>query len=296
MSTFFRRHKGRGSYDLFSSYNHFLPGWGGVCLLALLYIVGAFLGAGASTGLTLISGADLVMKYGILIIYPLTFIPVLLYGSIMSRLDENRTTSVALDNKIKGCKTAALLAFTGVFATIAAAYVIEPVVLVLPEMPQHMKDQLEMLLEGMPFWATLLSVCIFAPLFEEWLCRGFVLRGLLQKTNPAVAIAASALFFAVIHGNIWQGVPAFAIGLILGYVYYKTGSLKLTMLMHCANNAVAAFASRTPALKDAETFMDVLSPWAYWSIYAACILIILCAVVVLRNSQPHQDCQACRHQ
>ncbi len=51
--------------------------------------------------------------------------------------------------------------------------------------------------------------------------------------NPALAIAISAIFFATIHGNLWQGISAFILGSFFGYVYYKTGSLKLTMLMHC---------------------------------------------------------------
>ena len=135
-------------------------------------------------------------------------------------------------------------------------------------------------MEKMPLWATLLSVSVFAPLFEEWLCRGLVLRGLLRKMNPFSAIAVSAVFFAILHMNPWQAIPAFCLGLLFGYTYYKTGSLKLTMLMHCTNNTMAVIFSKIPQFKEAETFMDVLSPWAYWSVYASCIVTVICALIV----------------
>ena len=142
------------------------------------------------------------------------------------------------------------------------------------------------MLEDCPMWVTLLSVSVFAPLFEEWLCRGIVLRGLLNNNvSPAKAIIVSSIFFAVLHMNPWQAIPAFLLGSLFGYVYYKTGSLKLTMLMHCANNTLAAILSKVPAFKDAETFMDVLSPWAYWCIYAACLLVVFCTVLVFRTKE-----------
>ena len=300
MSGFFRGHKRRGSYDLFSSYNHFLPGYGSIVALVVLFIAGALIGD--VLGDWFLKGMSLIMDeppadgYKLLIAYPVSFVPAMLFASTMSRLNEHRTDAVPLDRKLKDWSRPGLLITASIFATIAAAYIVEPSTYLLPEMPADLKTQLEAILSGLPFWATLLSVSVFAPVFEEWLCRGLILRGLLKKTSPAVAILISALVFALIHGNIWQGVSAFCLGALFGYVYYRTGSLKLTMIMHCANNTLAAILSQIPQFKDAETFMDVLSPWAYWSIYALCILIVLSSIVLLRSAQPRQDCQACQHQ
>ena len=110
------------------------------------------------------------------------------------------------------------------------------------------------------------------------------MRGLLHKTSPMAAITVSALFFALIHGNLWQAIPAFTLGLLFGYVYYKTGSLKLTMLMHCVNNTFAALMTRIPSLAEAETFMDVMSPWAYACIFVACVAIIGSSLIILRGN------------
>jgi membrane protease YdiL (CAAX protease family) len=280
---FFRRHEGRGSYDLFSSYTHFLPGFGEVVVLFILFLVGSLLGSLANSGLLLLMGEGFSQKYGLLISYPISFIPAMLYASAKSRVNEYSTAEVSLDKGLtKGNNRLTLIA-VAVFSTVAAAFAVEPVTALLPPMPEWLEETMKMLLENTPLWAMLLSVSVMAPLFEEWLCRGLILRGLLQKTSPLTAITVSALIFAVIHMNPWQAIPAFCLGLLFGYVYYKTGSLKLTILMHCANNTMAALCSRIPEFKDAETFMDVLSPWAYCCIYAACLLIIACTIVILKN-------------
>ena len=280
---FFRRHEGRGSYDLFSSYNHFLPGFGGTVTLLIMFLVGALLGNLTTFGLGKLMGEGFIETYGILISYPIMFIPAMLYASVKSRLNEYTTEDVPLDRKIGNGKTTAILIATVIFATIAAAFAIEPLTYILPAMPEWLEEVMASLLQNTPLWVTLISVSVFAPLFEEWLCRGLIMRGLLRTMNPASAIAVSAAFFAIIHMNPWQAIPAFCLGLLFGYVYYKTGSLKLTMLMHCANNTMAALCSRIPEFENAETFMDILSPWAYWCIYAACLVIIACSIVIVKN-------------
>lgn len=282
---FFRGHKRRGSYDLFSSYNHFLPGIGGMLVLLAMFLIGALLGNLINSSIAALLGRELALKYGTLISYPVMFIPAFLYASVRSRLNEHAGAGVPLDSNegLKGKTT--LYIFTCVFATIATAYIVEPVMTLLPPMPQWLKTQMDLITKNMPLWASLISVSVFAPLFEEWLCRGLVLRGLLGRMKPVWAIVISALFFAVLHANPWQAIPAFILGALFGYVYYRTGSLKLTMLMHCANNTLSVFLSKIPQFQDAETFMDVLSPWAYWSVYAACVVTVCCALAVFSKKR-----------
>lgn len=268
------------SYNIFASHSHFLPGLGGMVMLLVLFLLGALLGNLTILGLQAFLGAEFAEDYGTLISYPIMFIPPILYASAMSRLNEYTTEEVPLDRGGFGKKGWAVLIFTGIFSTIAAAFVVEPLTALLPDMPLWLEETMKKMMEKMPLWATLLSVSVFAPLFEEWLCRGLVLRGLLRKMNPFSAIAVSAVFFAILHMNPWQAIPAFCLGLLFGYTYYKTGSLKLTMLMHCTNNTMAVIFSKIPQFKEAETFMDVLSPWAYWSVYAACIVIVCSALIV----------------
>jgi membrane protease YdiL (CAAX protease family) len=278
---FFKRHQGRASYDLFSNYSHYLPGFGGMIGLFLLFLLGSLLGSIISGVFILMMGtSETVMQYSMLIAYPVSFIPPLLYASAKSRRNEFFEKGYALDSNNYGHKGGLKMGLIVSVATIAAALVCEPLSAMLPEMPERLKASLEMLTNG-PLWVALLSVSIFAPLFEEWLCRGLVLRGLMKNMNPTGAILVSAAFFAVLHMNPWQALPAFILGVLFGYVYYRTGSLKLTMLMHCVNNTFSVILSRIPALEEAETFMDILSPWAYAGIYIACVLMLASAIILL---------------
>ena len=252
-------------------------------MLFLLFLLGSLLGSLLSGLFTLAMGKTAeIASYSMLIAYPVSFIPPLLYASAQSRRNEMFDTGYAVDSNNFGSKGAAMMALTVSLATIAAAFVTEPLSAALPDMPAFLEEALKSMTNG-PLWASLLSVSIFAPLFEEWLCRGLVLRGLLSRMKPWAAICISSAFFAILHMNPWQAIPAFILGILFGYVYYRTGSLKLTMLMHCANNTMAALLSRVPQFEDAESFLDVMNPWAYAGVCVCCVAFLAATVVVLMN-------------
>lgn len=89
--------------------------------------------------------------------------------------------------------------------------------------------------------AMVIMVAIFAPLLEEILFRGIILKAMLNKgIKPKKAILFSALIFGAIHGYPWQFLGAFLLGLVLGLVYWKTKSLLMSILLHSFNNFIAA--------------------------------------------------------
>ena len=279
----FRRHSLRGSYNLFAGYSHCLPGTGGMFLLLVLFLLGSLIGSLTTELLGMLISKDFVLAYGTIISYPIMFIPPMLYASVNSRRNDMFETGYALDSNNFGKLGGLRMALIASAATLAAAFVVEPLTALLPPMPKWLEDVMNQLLDGSPLWATLLSVSVFAPLFEEWLCRGIVLRGLLRKMSPAAAICISAAFFAILHMNPWQALAAFILGTLFGYVYYKTGSLKLTMLMHCVNNTLAVVLSKIPSIEDAESLSEIMSPWAYAGVAVASIAFIAATCVVLRN-------------
>lgn len=90
-------------------------------------------------------------------------------------------------------------------------------------------------------WPMVLMTVIFAPILEELLFRGIIMKGMLNmKVSPAKAIVFSAAIFGLIHGYPWQAVGAFMLGLVLGFVYYKTKSLVLPIMLHAFNNGIAS--------------------------------------------------------
>ena len=73
---------------------------------------------------------------------------------------------------------------------------------------------------------------------EELLVRGIVLPSLLRVTRPSAAIAISAVLFAVIHLDPYRTVFTLVLGLALGYLRVRTGSLAACVLAHAALNAM----------------------------------------------------------
>jgi len=85
----------------------------------------------------------------------------------------------------------------------------------------------------------IVTVAIVAPIYEEIIFRGIILKGMAKKMNPTVAIVISALFFALVHFNIPQGINAFLLGLVIGTIYLKTESIYLSIFAHFVNNLLA---------------------------------------------------------
>ena len=87
-----------------------------------------------------------------------------------------------------------------------------------------------------------LALGILAPLAEEMVFRGAILRTLLNYFNGRmywIPIIVSALLFGLVHGNMAQLLNAFLIGILLGWMYYRTESIVPGIVLHWVNNTVA---------------------------------------------------------
>lgn len=83
---------------------------------------------------------------------------------------------------------------------------------------------------------------VLAPVAEEMVFRGAILRKLLSmfsRKSHWVAIIISALIFGAAHMNVPQFIHGALIGLILGWLYYRTGSIVPGIVFHWMNNTVA---------------------------------------------------------
>lgn len=79
------------------------------------------------------------------------------------------------------------------------------------------------------------SLCIFAPLIEEFILRGLVLN-FLKPYGNWFAIMITAIFFGVMHGNIEQAFGATLLGVVFGIVAVKSNSIIPSMILHSLNN------------------------------------------------------------
>lgn len=166
---------------------------------------------------------------------------------------------------IRGLNPMLLLwAFVLIFAV---GIVLEPLLRVLPDLSLEV---------GRGFW-TMLSLILFAPVFEELLCRGVVLGSLRERYGVTVAWLVSSLFFGVLHVQPVQVVSATAVGLILGYVYLATDSLWPSMILHALNNAAAYLLMIlfvTPGEESSTLLIDLVeNRTLYGVIYVVAVLL-----------------------
>ncbi|MDR0310269.1 MAG: CPBP family intramembrane metalloprotease [Acidobacteriota bacterium] len=108
--------------------------------------------------------------------------------------------------------------------------------------------------------STFLKLVVIAPLCEEWLFRGIILKGLLARYSPLKGIIWSAVIFGAMHINPWQFVPAFFLALAAGWIYWRTRSLWICIFMHAVINAFAfLFMFLFPDAPDNTTIADIIN-------------------------------------
>lgn len=137
------------------------------------------------------------------------------------------------DKEIETNKVPILFFVLLVPATIAMSIISESVVSLIP-LPQVVADFFEKMIQmDLPGY---LTVAIAAPILEELIFRGVILKGFLKKFNPQKAIIYSSLLFGIAHLNPWQFLAAFIAGMAIGWIYYKTRSIWPAIFIHFVNN------------------------------------------------------------
>lgn len=98
------------------------------------------------------------------------------------------------------------------------------------------------LMNSMGLFSQFFFIAITPAICEELLFRGFAFRPLEKSLGPKKAIVITALLFAIMHLDIVRLLPTFLLGLVFATIAYVSGSIWPVMLLHMANNAIAAFA------------------------------------------------------
>ena len=87
----------------------------------------------------------------------------------------------------------------------------------------------------------MIPTVILAPLTEELIFRGFLLRGISSNHKPLISILVTSSIFSLIHLNSEQIPNAFILGVIFSVITIHSGNLKYTMIYHALNNFYATF-------------------------------------------------------
>ena len=256
-------------------FNYYKPSLGGSWLLVALVIAGSLVGAGVTAAWR---GAPQSLTYIIMML------PALLWCGWLGRRGwESGWSSLAIHAPHYGKLPVWGFFLLAGLAMIALSFLIEPTVNWIP-MPDSIKAIFEKAFVDSPLWDMIVSTCILAPLLEEFLCRGMMLRGMLTRMKPWKAIAWSSFLFAFMHLNPWQAIPAFLMGLLMGWVYWRTHSLWATIFLHCLNNSLSTLLSRIwPDVSVDTGWKDILPPNLYWFCYAGAAVLLVVLILILHE-------------
>jgi membrane protease YdiL (CAAX protease family) len=84
-----------------------------------------------------------------------------------------------------------------------------------------------------------LAAAAAAPIAEELFFRGYVFNAYLAEKGAVIAYVASALIFGLVHGHVLLVLAIFPMGLVLAYLYRRSGTIIAPITAHGLNNAVA---------------------------------------------------------
>lgn len=130
----------------------------------------------------------------------------------------------------------------------------------------------------------ILAITILGPVQEEIIMRRIIMKSIYdKKKNVWLAIVVSALIFAVIHGNPIQIVFAFPAGLLLGWLYYRTGSLLIPITGHIVNNSFSCIDLNFKLTEGIYGAQATLTQANVFITFVSCIIIAIALIFWLIN-------------
>lgn len=183
---------------------------------------------------------DPLYKFGVLL--PAQQVALLLALIFVSRVKGRGSLRADFGLRLRPADGRALLAGAGLELVLAAS------VLPLLALNDGGQERQQLLVDlgktrgFLPVALFVVGAVVMAPLVEELLYRGLLLRALLRRMGPGTAVFVSALVFSAVHflggdADALQFLPAIAgLGLVLGIVAVRTGSLSLPILIHAGFN------------------------------------------------------------
>ncbi len=109
----------------------------------------------------------------------------------------------------------------------------------------------------------IIAVAIIAPIGEELLFRGF-LQQFLEKNWKDItrAILITSLFFSIIHMNPYWFIQIYVLGVMLGFLSWKTNSIFPPLILHALNNGTALLFSFIDIEKNSlYLWNNHVAPW-----------------------------------
>jgi sodium transport system permease protein len=162
----------------------------------------------------------------------------------------------------------------------------------LLEERQPLLHELRSLHEGLEldqnFLPLLLSFALLPAICEEIAFRGFILTGLERRFRPRAAVVVCSFLFALSHMNVFQFVPTFFLGIVLGLLTIRSKSLLPAMLFHFLHDSVLLVSIHVARAIENHVPPFVLDLWPV--MIAICVALAL-ALLWWLYRKPYVDVQ-----
>ena len=277
---------------MFNKFNYFLPNlkqsWI-VCLF--IVIVGAICAGILLAPLSFMIPEWEKSQLTMFIQYIVVMIPAFIYVYFKSKsAQEQGIEPIKIDRNNFGKLNIIVFCIISFLFIFSTNIIVEPLTSWIP-MSESMRKMFEEMLR--PGLFTFLTAVIAAPFLEEFFLRGIIARGLFNHTSALKGILWSSFLFALIHFNIWQGIGAFALGAFIGWIYYRTGSLKGAIAIHLINNLTSYILMTIfPDIDIESSFKDILAiynPNLYIYVYLMSIIIVILSLMYLNKVLPYTN-------
>lgn len=256
----------RGSKLTTEQFRVAYPSWGDLLTLLGVFIVATVLGSLLTGVLQKIGSAS--VGFGAFLGYVIQFSLVIIFGLFQRKIRSPKETRLL---KFGLAKLDFVIILWGTIMVLATGVVIEPLLNLFPE---TYLDRLGNIMAA-GGWMMFTSIVI-APIMEEILFRGILQDALMRKYGVFVGILIASAVFGIVHIIPQQVVNAFMIGIVLGYIYYRTGALLPVILIHCINNAISYFTWMLNGETLLSTREQMGNDTLYFTVYGiACVLFVI---------------------
>lgn len=150
--------------------------------------------------------------------------------------------------------------------------------------PPEFLEQLEASLKITSFLDLILlfiGTVIIASVVEESVFRGFLQITLENHLNVTKAVIYSSIFWALIHGILFWAVQIFLMGVILGYLAWRTKSIIPSAICHAINNGMALFFTNGGDTAGGSTFYSVYE----WKGHVSPLILIPAIIILVKAIQ-----------
>ena len=247
-----------------------------IFLFLIIFLIGTLIGAAASA--LFVVGGDTGMKIGQGIASIFMFVvPPIVYYYITRK--ENRMQALGL-RRLSSPWWLIIVALALMFVSIPVTTTlttwnegmhlggafsgIEKWMKELEETAQALTDKMTNVDTIGGLLLNLLVIALIPAVGEEMTFRGVIQQSLTRRMNPHIAIILSAAIFSFFHFQFFGFLPRLFLGILLGYMFYITGSLWTSILMHFVNNGASVtlyYLGNIGVIEDAEHWGETQNVW-----------------------------------